>query len=105
MWSWPAAKSRKDRVVSIEADARRSAPSGAESLRETWNLLRVAAWPYRRQFAWVAFLALLGTGAGLIEPMIYRVAINDISGLFVSQRGERGVDSLLSDALGGERSR
>ncbi len=73
-----------------------------ESLRATWDLLRVAALPYRRQFAWVAFLALLGTGAGLIEPMIYRVAINDISGLFVGQRGERGIDSLLSDALGDE---
>ena len=64
----------------IETGARQGGSSRAESLRETWN---------RRQFAWVAFLALLGTGAGLIEPMIYRVAINDISGLFVSQRGER----------------
>jgi len=73
-----------------------------DSFRKTWSLLRDAAWPYRHQFAWVALLSLLATAASLVEPMIYRAAINDISGLFVGQRGERGIDSLLREALGVE---
>ena len=45
-------------------------------------LLRMAR-PYRWQFVVVALLALLGTAADLIEPLIYRAVVNDIAGLFV----------------------
>jgi ATP-binding cassette, subfamily B, bacterial len=33
----------------------------------------------------VVILSLLGTGTSLIEPLIYREAINDVAGVFVSQ--------------------
>jgi ATP-binding cassette, subfamily B, bacterial len=41
--------------------------------------------PFKKQFLWVVFLSLLGTGTSLIEPLIYREAINDVAGVFVSQ--------------------
>jgi len=47
-------------------------------------LLRLAR-PHRKRFVLVAMLALLGTGAGLLQPLIYRVAINDVAGLFVDR--------------------
>ncbi len=43
------------------------------------------AWmkPHRRTLALVALLAFLGTGASLIQPLVYRAVINDLSGLYV----------------------
>ncbi len=41
--------------------------------------------PYRQRFLVIALLALLGTGADLLQPLIYRVAINDVAGLFVER--------------------
>jgi len=41
--------------------------------------------PYRRRLIVITVLALLGTGADLLQPLIYRVAINDVAGLFVSE--------------------
>lgn len=59
--------------------------------KETWEtvrrLLRLAR-PFRRQFLVIALLALLGTGADLLQPLIYRTAINDVAGLFVDRVGE-----------------
>jgi ABC-type multidrug transport system fused ATPase/permease subunit len=49
----------------------------------TLRALLVAARPFKKRFALIALLALLGTGADLIEPLIYRIAINDVAGLFV----------------------
>lgn len=46
--------------------------------------------PYRRHFAGITLLAALGTGAGLIEPIIYRAAINDVAGVFVHQAHQEG---------------
>ena len=37
----------------------------------------------------VAFITLLSTGAGLVEPLIYREAINDIAGLFVKRANDK----------------
>src|SRR5580704_8218858 len=48
------------------------------------NILRLIV-PYRKKFLWVVILSLLSTGASLIEPLIYRTAINDVAGLFVRQ--------------------
>ena len=45
-------------------------------------LLQLAR-PFKKQFIVIALLALLGTAADLIQPLIYRVAINDVAGLFV----------------------
>jgi ATP-binding cassette, subfamily B, bacterial len=45
-------------------------------------LLRLAQ-PYKRQFAIIALFAFLATGADLLQPLIYKTAINDVAGLFV----------------------
>lgn len=46
-------------------------------------LLQLAR-PFKKRVILIAILALLGTGADLIQPLIYRVAINDVAGLFVT---------------------
>lgn len=54
----------------------------SEQLGTIRALLQLAQ-PFRRNFIIIALLALLGTAADLIQPLIYRVAINDVAGLFV----------------------
>ena len=44
--------------------------------------------PYKKRFFLVVLIGLLSTGANLIEPLIYREAVNDIAGLFVKQARE-----------------
>jgi hypothetical protein len=51
--------------------------------------------PYRKKFLWVVTLGLLSTGASLVEPLIYREAINDVAGLFVRQARENGRKALV----------
>jgi ATP-binding cassette subfamily B protein len=56
--------------------------------RDTMSTLRALvqlARPYKRRFILIALLAILGTGADLLQPLIYRVAINDVAGLFVDR--------------------
>jgi ABC-type multidrug transport system fused ATPase/permease subunit len=50
-------------------------------LRELLLLAR----PQRRRFLVIGLLALLATGADLLQPLIYRTAINDVAGLFVER--------------------
>lgn len=50
-----------------------------------WRAVARLAAPYRFKLLTVALLAVLSTGADLIEPLIYRVAVNDIAGLFVQK--------------------
>ncbi len=51
--------------------------------------------PYKKRFFLVVLIGLLSTGANLVEPLIYREAVNDIAGLFVQQaRDETTVDSV-----------
>jgi ATP-binding cassette, subfamily B, bacterial len=38
---------------------------------------------YKRQFVIIAVFAFLATGADLLQPLIYKRAINDVAGLFV----------------------
>lgn len=45
--------------------------------------------PHRWQFLLVVFVTLLSTGASLVEPLIYREAVNDIAGLFVKQANDK----------------
>ena len=47
------------------------------------TLLRLAK-THKRQFALVSFFALLATAADLLQPLIYRRAINDVTGLFIN---------------------
>jgi len=53
--------------------------------------------PYRKKFLWVVILGLLSTGVGLVEPLIYREAINDVAGLFVRQARENARKDLGVD--------
>jgi len=63
-----------------------------------WQNIFKLILPYKNKFFWVVLLSLLGTGATLVEPLIYREAINDVAGLFVKQakedvRKEMGVEA------------
>src|ERR1700722_10287428 len=60
------------------------------------NIFRLIL-PYRKKFLWVVTLGLLSTGASLIEPLIYREAINDVAGLFVRQARENAQKDLGLD--------
>lgn len=47
----------------------------------------------RKRFFLVVFISMLSTGAGLVEPLIYREAINDVAGLFVKQAQDDAASS------------
>lgn len=48
----------------------------------------------KRTLALVVFISLLSTGANLVEPLVYREAINDISGLFVQKAKDEATQGL-----------
>ena len=50
-----------------------------------WTSIYRLIIPHKKKFFWVVLLSLLSTGASLVEPLIYREAINDVAGLFVKQ--------------------
>ena len=60
---------------------------------DVWKNIYRLIYPHRKRFLLVVFVSLLSTGTNLIEPLIYREAINDVAGLFV-QRATDGVDSV-----------
>ena len=55
------------------------------SNRRLFQVLLQLAGSFRRQFFIVALFSLLYTGLDLLQPLIYRRAINDVAGLFVEQ--------------------
>src|ERR1019366_3219012 len=61
------------------------APKRSAENLGTWKVLLQLARPYRKRFILIALLALLGTGADLLQPLIYREAINDVAGMFVDR--------------------
>lgn len=61
----------------------------AEKKMTTWRMFLRFARPYRGQFVVVALLAFLGTAAELTEPLIYRIAVNDVAGVFVQRATEQ----------------
>ncbi len=65
--------------------------SGSRNTVDTFRALIQLALPYKKRFAVIALLALLGTGADLVQPLIYRIAINDVAGLFVDRTNVTGV--------------
>ena len=72
--------------------------------KEVWKHLFRLILPHRKKFLWVVTLGLLSTGASLIEPLIYREAINDVAGLFVKQARENaqkdlGLDPAETDSI------
>ena len=65
--------------------------------KNLWSHIFQLVIPHKRRFLVVVFIGLLGTGANLVEPLIYREAINDVAGLFVNQ-GIEGSNVLLDDS-------
>jgi len=55
------------------------------STRRVFDTLLRLAQAHKSQFAIISLFALLATGADLLQPLIYRRAINDVAGLFVQQ--------------------
>lgn len=55
--------------------------------RRVFQVLFLLAKEYRRQFLVVTLFSFLYTGLDLLQPLIYRRAINDVAGLFVNQPG------------------
>src|SRR5882724_3417939 len=53
-----------------------------------WRTLFRLARPFRARILIIILLAALSTAATLIEPLIYRVAVNDVAGLFVRKAQE-----------------
>src|SRR5580692_3430605 len=76
----------------------------ASAKKTVWeNIFRLIV-PYRKKFLWVVTLGLLSTGASLVEPLIYRTAINDVAGIFVRQarlnaQKDLGVDPGEADSI------
>ena len=72
-------------------------PTDNDIKRSVWkNIFRLIL-PHKKRFLAVVIVGLLSTGAGLLEPLIYREAVNDVAGLFVKQakddtRKEMGLD-------------
>lgn len=54
-----------------------------------WRTLFKLARPFRARVLIIILLAALSTAATLIEPLIYRVAVNDVAGLFVRKAQEQ----------------
>ena len=53
-----------------------------------WKSILQLILPNRKAFLAVVLISLLSTGVNLVEPLIYREAINDIAGLFVQKAKE-----------------
>jgi len=67
--------------------------------RQVWrNIFRIIV-PHRRKFFIVVFIGLLSTGANLIEPLVYREAINDVAGLFVQKAKDETRGTFATDSL------
>ncbi|MDR3716657.1 MAG: ABC transporter ATP-binding protein [Puia sp.] len=72
--------------------------------KSVWKKIFGLVFPYKKKFVWVVILGLLGTGASLLEPLIYREAVNDVAGLFVKQakdsaQRELGIDPDVEDPI------
>ncbi len=69
-----------------------------------WRNIVELLFSSKRKFVMVVFVSLLGTGASLVEPLIYREAINDVTGLFVRQAREDAKATVATDSVGTEEN-
>lgn len=74
-----------------------------ETRKSVWINISLLIKPFRKRLVLVFILSLISTGLTLIEPLIYREAINDIAGLFVQKsrnelRKEMGVEPVTDEA-------
>ncbi len=70
--------------------------------KNAWTNIYRLVQPYKKRIALVFFISLLATAVTLVEPLIYREAINDIAGLFVQKarndvKKEMGVETEADD--------
>jgi ATP-binding cassette subfamily B protein len=70
-----------------------------------WRTIARLALPYRRQLLFVLMLAGLSTVADLIEPLIYRIAINDIAGIFIERTEQKAVPPAARPAAARQRAK
>jgi ATP-binding cassette subfamily B protein len=56
--------------------------------KDVWAHIYRLVKPYRKKLLITVIITLLGTAASLVEPLVYREAINDVAGLFVEQAKE-----------------
>ncbi|MBS1490457.1 MAG: ABC transporter ATP-binding protein [Bacteroidetes bacterium] len=61
------------------------------------NIARLIV-PHWKRFLLVVLIGLLGTGANLIEPLVYREAINDVAGLFIQKAKEETRQQYQTDS-------
>src|SRR5579863_2704563 len=59
--------------------------AGSVTKLSVWKNIVQLIVPQWRKFVLIVFIGLLATGANLIEPLIYREAINDVAGLFIQR--------------------
>lgn len=53
--------------------------------RSVWRNIYRLVEPYKRKLLVIFVISMLATGISLVEPLVYREAVNDIAGLFVKQ--------------------
>ena len=75
-----------------------------EIKKSVWKNIFGLIVPHRKRFLAVVLLGLLSTSTTLMEPLIYREAINDVAGLFVQQakddtRQQLSADNIEADPL------
>jgi len=70
----------------------------ADSKISVWKNIIQLIVPQWRKFVLIVFVGLLATGANLIEPLIYREAINDVAGLFIQRAKDETRQKYQTDA-------
>src|SRR5258708_40368151 len=59
--------------------------AGSVTKLSVWKNIFQLIVPQWKKFVLIVFIGLLATGANLVEPLIYREAINDVAGLFIQK--------------------
>jgi len=70
----------------------------ADSKISVWKNIIQLIVPQWKKFVLIVFIGLLATGANLIEPLIYREAINDVAGLFIQRAKDETRQKYQTDA-------
>jgi ABC-type multidrug transport system fused ATPase/permease subunit len=73
------------------------------SKKNVWLSIYRLVEPYKKTLLLVFAISLLSTGISLVEPLIYREAVNDIAGLFVQKarndvKAEMGIEPETDEA-------
>jgi ABC-type multidrug transport system fused ATPase/permease subunit len=84
--------------ASWQAAGADAARMSAETRQLVYQTLRPLLPAHKRTFFIVLTLTLLGAGFGLIEPMVYREVIDDVSGMYVRHAYEQSGTSQHPDA-------